>query len=136
MIDHIVVAANEAAARSVLPQFCFQDQQGAWHWDRSHVIPGISIITAEAVYEGEGMERELVSPEEKLPGFWIAIALPELSETLRDLPDEACRLIADRAAANAGQQFVVYLSPSVDPQLIATARVSPVFAGSKYPFGG
>jgi hypothetical protein len=136
--DHVLAFASEAAAQQALPSFCNQDQQGVWRWDQSRVIPNIKIITAEAVYEGEGMDRELVSPEEVLPGFWVAIALTELSTTLRDLPNEACRLITDRDAANAGgtfQQFTVYASPSLDLLQVQSYRVAPVFAGSKYPFG-
>jgi hypothetical protein len=138
LFDHIVAFPTEAAAQAALPQFCARDTEGAWRWDQSRVIPGISIITAEAVYEGEGMDRKLVSPEEVLPGFWVAIALTELSTTLRDLPNEACRLITDRDAANAGgtfQQFTVYASPSLDLLQVQSYRVAPVFAGSKYPFG-
>jgi hypothetical protein len=130
--DHVLAFANEAAAQAALPQFYNES------WDQSRVIPNIKIITAEAVYEGEGMDRKLVSPEEVLPGFWVAIALTELSTTLRDLPNEACRLITDRDAANAGgtfQQFTVYASPSLDLQAVQSYRVAPVFAGSKYPFG-
>ena len=133
--DHVLAFANEAAAQAALPQYY---SAVASSWDQSRVIPNIKIITAEAVYEGEGMDRELVSPEEVLPGFWVAIALTELSTTLRDLPNEACRLITDRDAANAGgtfQQFTVYASPSLDLQAVQSYRVAPVFAGSKYPFG-
>lgn len=122
IFDHLLRFADEADARQALPQL--YNAEGGW--DGSRVIAPISIITAEA--EGE-------TPEQTLPGFWLAIALPELSTELRDLPNEACRLIADRVAANAGQSFIRYLSPSVDPQIIATARVAPIFAGSRYPFG-
>jgi hypothetical protein len=112
--DHVLAFANEAAAQAALPQYY---SAVASSWDQS---------------------RELVSPEEVLPGFWVAIALTELSTTLRDLPNEACRLITDRDAANAGQsfaQFTVYASPSLDLQAVQSYRVAPVFAGSKYPFG-
>jgi hypothetical protein len=135
MIDHVLAFENEASARSALPQFCSQDQEGAWSWDQSRCIPNIKIITAEAVYEGEGMERELVSPEEVLPGFWIAIALPELSEELRDLPDNACRLITNRSKGHLGfAEFCVWASPTLDLEAIQAFRVAPVFAGSNYPF--
>lgn len=135
LFDHILAFANEAQARAALPTFCSQAQEGTWNWDGSRVIAPISIITVEAVWEGEGMDRELVTPEQTLPGFWLAIALPELSAGLRDLPGDVCRLITDREAANAGQAFICYASPSVDPQVLASARVAPVFAGSRYPFG-
>jgi hypothetical protein len=122
MIDHIIVHASEAAARSALPSYCSQDSEGAWHWDASRVIPGLKIITSEA-------------PEVVLPGYWVAVALPALSTALRDLPNEACRLIANRDLANAGQAFMEYAAPSIDMVALSTARVAPVFAGSNYPFG-
>jgi hypothetical protein len=136
MHDYILSFPSEAAAHAALDPLGYGTDGTAW--DQSRVIPNIRIITAEAVYEGEGMDRKLVSPEEVLPGFWVAIALTELSTTLRDLPNEACRLITDRDAANAGgtfQQFTVYASPSLDLQAVQSYRVAPVFAGSKYPFG-
>jgi hypothetical protein len=117
MIDHILKFETEAAAKAALPQFVGDEGQ----WDGSRTIPNVSVITAD---------------EETLPGWWIAIGLTALSEELRSLPDDACRLITDRYAAEAGQPFVLYLSHSVDPGLIATARVSPVFAGSRYPMMG
>lgn len=142
MIDHLFAFPSEAAARAALPAYCAHGPDGVWHWDGSRVVTGVQIITAEAVWnrsDPDPFKAVLVWPEQHLPGFWIAIALPGLSPALRDLPGDVCRYISDRDAANAGaprEQFTLYLSASVDPSLLATARVSPVFAGSAYPFGG
>jgi hypothetical protein len=130
MFDHICVFPDAATAQSALPTYHYE---GAW--DGSRVIAPLAIITAEAVWEGEGMERTLVTPEQVMPGFWLAVALPALSAELRDLPGDVCRLIADRDAAAAGQPFFAYVSPPGNPETLATARVAPVFAGSSYPFG-
>lgn len=140
IFDHILVLASEAQARSALPGFCAQDREGVWHWDGSRVIAPIEIITAEAAWgePGEDGRPTLVTPRQVLSGFWLAIALPELSTALRDLPSEACRLIANRDAANAGAPFagfVRYAAPSLDLAAAQTYRVAPVFAGSNYPFG-
>ncbi len=141
MIDHLLVFADETAARAALPAYCLQGRDGAWRWDGSRVVTGVQIITAEAVWnrsDPDPMKATLATPEQHLPGFWLAIALPDLSPALRDLPGDVCRYISDRDAANAGaprEQFTLYLSASVDPAILATARVSPVFAGSAYPFG-
>jgi hypothetical protein len=126
MYDHICSFTDEAAARSALPQFCAHGP-----WDSSRVIAPLSIITAEAVWSG----MELVTPEQQLPGFWLAIALPALSPDVRDLPDNACRYIADRVAAAQGLSWARYVAPDVDPALLASVRVAPVFAGSAYSFG-
>ena len=136
MIDNILHFADEAAAQAALPSYCVTDADGIKHWDQSRVIPGLSIITAEAVWDNSGERPVLVSPEVTLPGFWLAIGLSSSSSLRADLAAmDECVLIADRAAANRGEQFIVYMGSSVDPQVVASARVAPVFAGSRYPFG-
>lgn len=131
MIDHLLKFETEAAAKAALPAYVIDDQ-----WDGSRTIPGLSIITTEAVWDMTDPEAPvLVTPEQRLPGWWIAIGLTELSATLRDLPGNACRLITSREAAAAGQPFVLYAAPDADPQIIATATVSPVFSGSSYMVG-
>jgi hypothetical protein len=63
------------------------------------------------------------------------IALPALDPALRDLPNNECRLIADRDAALRGDPFMLYLAQNIDPALLLVSRVEPTFAGSDYPFG-
>lgn len=139
MIDHLAAFPDEAAARAALPSFCAQGKDGSWRWDASRVVPGLSVIMADAVWDHSvPMRPVLTSPEVVLPGFWIAIALPELDTALRDLPGDVCKVITNRSAAHSGvprEQFTLYVSPSVDPAVLATGRVAPVFAGSAYPFG-
>ena len=122
IIDHLIRFPDEATARAVLPEYwtpALDDlPSGAWRGDVC--IPGVSVST-----EADG----------PFPGWFIVIALPAVSATLRDLPDQACRLIADRDAANAGQSFLRYVAADMDPGALASARVVPTFAGSTYPFG-
>lgn len=126
MMDHMLRFASEDAARAALPAYCADGQ-----WDGSRTIPGVSIITAEAVWDGEA----LVSPEAVLPGWWIVVSLDAVSAALRDLPGGACRFVADGDAASRGEPWWVYLAPDLDVGLLATARVSPVFAGALYQMG-
>jgi len=140
MIDHLLVFANEATAHQVLDPLGFGGtNDGVAYWDQSRVIPNVQIITSEAIWDNTDPQNPvLVSPQAVMPGWWINIRLSGVSTALRDLPGEICRLIADADAANAGQtfdQFVRYVSPSVDVVAIQSYRVAPVFAGSRYPFG-
>jgi hypothetical protein len=117
MMDHILVFADEAAAHAALDSLGFGQTPDR---DRSRVIPGLEVSTPDGV----------------LPGFWTAIALAGASDDLKALPNDACRLIADRDAAALGQLFIVFVSPAVDPAVLASAHAEPVFASSNYPFGG
>lgn len=130
MKDHIMRFVSEQDAKVAMPQFVFDGE-----WDASRVIAPIQIVTAEAEIDDTDPENVIVLvPRETLPGYWLAIALPEVSPDLRGLGGEACRLIADRDLAAAGQPFFVYVAPSVDAGLLATARIEPVFAGNAYSF--
>lgn len=127
MIDHVCKFADETEALTSLPDFCALAQ-----WDTSRVIPGVSIIIADAVWDNTDPQNPvLVSPEQKLPGFWLAIALPELSSDLTGIPGGACRFAAHRETG-----AIVYQAADLNVALLASARVSPVFAGSQYNFGG
>lgn len=117
IIDHLLRFADEAAAQVALPEYWIAEV-GEWRGDVC--IPGVSVST-----EANG----------PFPGWFIVIALPAVSATLKDLPDHACRLIADRDAANAGQSFLRYVAADMAPGALASARVVPTFAGSTYPFG-
>ena len=132
MFDHIIKGGDsEADALALLPDY---HSDGDWRGDV--VIPNLKIITADAVWDtSDPQEPVLVSAEESLPGFWLAIALPEVSQVLIALPNDACRLIADREAAGRGEEYIRYVSPAVEPSMLTTATVAPVFAGSAYPFG-
>lgn len=115
--DHLLRFPDEMTAQTALPEYWIAEA-GAWRDDVC--IPGVSVFT-----EADGMYA----------GWFIVIALSALSATLRDLPDHACRLIADRDAANAGQPFLRYVAADMDPGALASARFVPTFAGSTYPFG-
>lgn len=126
-IDHVAKFTDEAGAADALPSYRAGDG-----WDTSRVLAGVSIITADAVWDNTDPQNPvLVSPEQTLPGFWLAIGLPELSQDLIALPGNALRFAANR---ETGQ--IIYTAPDLNVALLASARVSPVFAGSQYQFGG
>lgn len=135
MYDHIIKGGDtEADARVLLPDFGSLDENGAWHWRGDCVISDLKIITEEAVYDASN-PPVFVSPQVSLEGFWLAIALPEVSDALLALPNDACRIITNRTAAEAGENFFVFVSSVVETSILTGARVAPVFAGSHYPFG-
>lgn len=117
IIDHLLRFQDEATAQAALPEYWLAEAD-AWRGDLC--IPGVSVFT-----EADG----------PFAGWFIIIALPAVSATLRDLPDHACRLIAERDTANAGQPFLRFVAADMDPGVLASARVVPTFAGSTYPFG-
>jgi hypothetical protein len=128
--DHIIRTDTEAAAFALLRDYVVEK---SWHGD--FVNPDLEIITHKAEWDRTDPKKPiLVTPEQTLDGFWLAIALPAPSESLRDLPGNACRIIADRDAAGRGKPFLLYVSPAVDPALLMTARMRPAFAGPYYPF--
>ena len=131
MLNHFLMFADEAEARSVLSAYGQQTEQG-WQWDGSRVIPGQRVVIARAVWDRtDPMAPVMTTPEQTVPGYFITVTLPELNETLRDLPDAACRLIGDSATG-----VLLYTAEGLDPGLMANAIIEPVPAGSSYSFGG
>ncbi len=134
MIDHLMRYASEADAIAC-------QAAGAYHvagqWRPDVCIPHVAVyrvVGSEMVNDGEGgeIEREVREP---YSGWYLVIALPAPSGSLRDVPGHACRLITDRDASAQGASFVRYAAPDLAPQDMAEACVEPTFAGSRYPFG-
>jgi len=109
MIDHILQFTNEAAALTALGPLGFASQG---RWDTSRVISNQGIISTEAVWV-------------KMTGFWVMIALPNVSAALKALP--ALSQIRDRLKAERAETYI-----SDDKGVIASSRLAPVFAGSRY----
>ena len=109
MIDHVLMFATEAEATQVLPEKYFND---------STTIKNLTVSLGEFVF----------------PGYFMAVALDAPDDFLIKLPNEACRIVSDREAAKFGENFFLYVAPSVDLNLLSTAVISPVYFGSEYPF--
>lgn len=115
-MNEIMVA--EATAHAALDPFGYGSKGTTW--DTSRTITAMSVITAEAAYDKNGA---LVTPEAKLSGFWIMIALPMEAAGLKAL--SALSQTRDRDAKSVAN----------DKGAIGTYRLAPVFAGSQYTFG-
>lgn len=124
MIDHLLNFADEAAAKQAIPQYVVYDTDDQGKWRTNLCFADISVYV---IVDGVRVA---------FPGWFIIVALSELDPTLRDLPDNACRLITDREAAVAGSPtFMRYVAADMDPAVLSSARVEPTPAGSNYPFG-
>lgn len=71
----------------------------------------------------------MLAPAVYAEGFHLWIGLPEIDVALRDLPGNACRLVADREVA-----AVIHMAPDTSPEMLASAWIEPVSSGSSYPF--
>ena len=129
MRDHILKFDDEAAARTALPDYCSQDQEGAWHWSGSVLGPRENFrgIAASAVWDRtDPAHPVLISPEAVLPGFYIGIATAVAAESdaLKALPNDACRVILNRDASRPGAWVFLYVSSAVDPADLAPAQAT------------
>ncbi len=126
MLNHFLKFDSEADAKAALAVYAPDGE-----WDMSRVIPGQRVVLARAVWDHSDPDNPTeVSPEAILPGYFVTISLPDLDEALRDLPDQACRLIGDSVAGG-----LVYTAADLDAGLLATAIIEPVPAGAAYSFG-
>lgn len=122
MHNHLLRFTDEASAKAALPDFA---PEGEWRGDC--VIAGQSIVLARATHDSDGNE---LTPEVRVLGYFVTVLLPALSEALRDMPGNVCRLIG---VAETGQ--LVYVAPDVDPAALASAIVEPMPMGAAYNFG-
>lgn len=123
MIDHLIRCATPEDAEALIERF-----------GPSRAM-ACRVVLTEAVHDmSDPMAPALVEPEQVATGHHVWIALDSLDEGLRDLPDAACRLIADREASQRGEPFIRYAAPDIGPETLSTARVDPCVAGAVYPF--
>jgi len=96
------------------------------------------VILQDAVWDETDPENPVqTTPEIVASGWHVWIALDHLAEDLRDLPGDACRLIADRSLCLPEATFrdvLLYHAADIDEIVLATARIEPVPAGSDYPW--
>jgi hypothetical protein len=121
MIDHLLAFADEASAKAdtIVGQYWIaggSEAGGAWRGD-------VCIPAAQVVVAATG------APYDSL--WRIVIAKDAQDQDLAASP--ACHLVADRAAAAAGQPFIIRSNLSLTE--LALLILQPVFAGSNYPFG-
>lgn len=137
MYDHILKFSDEFAALVALEPLGFtRTTQAGIEWDTSRVLPGVALVTADAVWDYEADPYPVVTtPRAVLPGYFVVIALDTVSEELKEVSGSACRLIADAEAASDDEEFIVWMAPNADLGALATVlRVEPTLAGRKYDF--
>jgi hypothetical protein len=123
MIDHLIRCATAEHAEALIARF-----------GPSRAM-ACRVVLTEAVHDtSDPAAPVVVEPEQVADGHHVWVALDALDESLRELPDAACRLIADREAALRGEAFIAYVAADVDGDTLASARVDPVVAGARYPF--
>ncbi|MEJ0043188.1 MAG: hypothetical protein WDM81_13670 [Rhizomicrobium sp.] len=130
LCDHLMMFDSEAAALAALPQHVVPSDDGPL-WN-----PGYAMSVDVTLPDPSGAVDDAGEPVRvPMEKSFVWISLPALDATLRDMPDNACRLIADRDAANAGETFLIYRASDLDDATMAAARIAPVYAGTNYPFG-
>jgi len=126
IIDHLIRCASAEEAQEL------EDRYG----------PSLAyqprVILQDAVWDLSDPDApEIVTPEILASGWHVWIALDAADDALRDLPDDACRLIGDRslcAPEATWRDVLLYHAEDIDEIVLATARIEPVPAGSDYPF--
>lgn len=124
MIDHLIRYRTEEEANAAITFY------GASISYRTDVI----LVDAEW---SDNKEPKLLEPEILASGYHVWITLHEISEELRTLPDDSCRLIADRSLITEDCTFedvLLYHAEDITTDVLVAARISPVPAGTNYPF--
>ncbi len=99
-------------------------------------------ILAEATYDNTDPANPVeVTPQVTSPNFWLLASVPEQDDTLHTLPGWVHTTDRQIAINNAGlppeQQFYFIMDTKLTPdEMNAVVRLSPVPAGSNYPFAG
>jgi len=126
VIDHLIRCATQDDADIL------QEQYGASRAYQPRVI------LVDAVWDMADPENPaLVSAEVTASGYHVWIALDAVDGDLRDLPDNACRLIGDRSLCGPGatwQDVLLFHAADISPEVLSSARVDPVPAGTDYPW--
>jgi hypothetical protein len=132
MIDHLLRFADEASAIAAVPRF-----HGEEGWNRSlcltssdpvplqvYTVAGTQTVTDADT--GQTYQQEIRSV---LPYWYLWIGLPAQDAALTAIS----MIVTDRDASNAGKPFVLFSRIPADQ--LGEYHVTPVVAGSNYPFG-
>ncbi len=126
MIDHLIRCATPDDADVLEADY------GSWCAFQTHVV------LIDAVWDNSDPEDPvMLTPEVTASGYHVWIALDALSETLRDLPDNACRLIGDNSLSGPDATWhdvLLYHAPDISDEVLDTAMCDRVPFGSDYPW--
>lgn len=135
MIDYIISFPDEATAHAALSDWRYTHADtGKTRWEpkRKCGIIEISIIHQHAVWDYSDTDNPvLTTPQQLAAGFWMSIATPEPDDDLWSQP--YCLSEHDRDLANQGQPHLLR-TKLTEQQITDVVGISPVFAGSNYPF--
>ncbi len=157
MFDHVMLFADEAAALTALKPlgYAMTDEDGNDQFKASQVLV-VRLVLVDAVWDNSDPENPiLTTPEVVAPGFYVVVSAKAQDESLKALPNNACRLVADRTligkrtpaewdytdpdnpvliSGNEPVPIIVYEAPDLDAGTLSKARIDPMFAGANYPF--
>lgn len=146
MIDHLLLFPSRAAAGAALaPLGLTTEQDSTWTFAANICLniggpndESMRVGLSRAVWDYSDPEHPVeTTPEALLPGWYCLVATNALDTSIRDLPDNVCRLIADRERSGTEPaDYLLYTAPDLTPEtLAAVAFVEPTYAGSRHPFG-
>ncbi len=119
MIDHLLRFADEAAAIAACPQYRTPASDDApAGWRRNICFPGCTVTTVA----GDGTETVL-------PYWYLWVSLPAQDAALTAIST----IVTDSDAYDRGQPFILFSRLPTDQ--LSQYRISPVRAGTDYPFG-
>jgi hypothetical protein len=136
MIDHLIRFADEEQAKAdpVVGAYWREARDGYGAWDGACCFPGqrvwkpaenvVSQVTMPPNMGGATME---ISTPQYLPYWYITISAVAVVPALRDHP--TCMVVWSRTTNTQ-------IYSKLTPELLAEYTISPVPAGSTYPFGG
>lgn len=126
MFQHFLKFENETQAKSMLPSWINEDGE----WERARVIPNQKVILQRADFTmSANGEMTQTTPEITVPGWYMTITLDVPNQELRELANNACRVIGHYATGE-----IIYLAPDVDSEVMKDAIIEPTLMGSKYKF--
>ena len=126
MIDWLMSFPSEADGLAALAGTEYVND-GAWN--QSTCFPGLVLVVTPAEYDAEGNQTQA---QVNFPGFWVLLSSQDWRPEIAAL--EACRMAANREAAQAGEAFIYPQGLRADPAQIASiARIDGLPAGSSYP---
>lgn len=145
MIDHLLIAPDQAtlvaAIGGIVP--VGPNKQPLWNAGSAPLlIGGVQIDGAEQVIAGWRSDiafpvsiTDNTDPANPvvLTDYHLWVALPAMDPTIA--ASARCVLIADRDIANAGDDQSFILQTKMTQAQLSNYAVSPVVAGSNYPFG-
>jgi hypothetical protein len=145
VFDHLFLFPDEAAAHAALDPLGFgypaqDDGEGGTYpagWDGSRVLPCRIIVGREPMSYTDPDSGETYTWERDvyMAGFHVIVAMASPRVDLMAI--EACVLVTDRDKGQPGtprSEFII-LSRVSEETMDAVLGVTPVFAGTGYPFG-